>query len=61
MEGHCPPEIYINEMLDAGFFLDTPLINRIIEEGLMDDNPHQVFPDHNLNMLIAGQLSPGKK
>jgi hypothetical protein len=48
-------------MLDAGFFLDTPLINRIIEEGLMDDNPHQVFPDHNLNMLIAGQLSPGKK
>jgi len=60
MEGHCPAEIYVNEMLDAGFLLDTPLINRMIEEGLMDENPHQVFPDHNLNMLIAGQIDTGQ-
>lgn len=61
MEGHCPPEIYSSEMTDAGFLLDTPLIRSIIAEGLMDDNPHQVYPDHNLNMVIAAQPKSGKK
>ncbi len=56
MEGHCPEWIYGEEMLGAGFLLDTPLIGRIIEDGLMDDNPDQVNPDHNLNMIILGQI-----
>jgi SAM-dependent methyltransferase len=56
MEGHCPVEIYENEMKDAGFLLDTPIIGRVIEERITDDNPYQVFPNHNLNMVLTGQL-----
>jgi|GEM_PF-1094304 len=55
VEGHCPEWIYEEELKDAGFLLDTPLINKLIEEGLIDDNPHQTSPDHNLNMIVVGQ------
>lgn len=56
VEGHCPVEIYENEMRNVGLLLDTPLIGKLIEEGIIDDNPYQLFPDHNLNMVLLGQL-----
>jgi len=56
MEGHCPVEIYENEMINAGFLLDTPLIRKLVEEDILEDNPYQAFPNHNLNMVLLGQL-----
>ncbi len=55
VEGHCPVEIYESEMINAGLELDTPLIRRLVDTGMMDENPHQIFPDHNLNMGLIGQ------
>ena len=55
LEGHRPVGQYAYAMRQAGFDLETRGIDRIIREGVISRNPHQILPDSSLLQLTIGQ------
>lgn len=55
LEGHRPVGMYALAMRQTGFDLETRDIDRIIREGAIDRNPHQILPDSSLLQLTIGQ------
>lgn len=55
MEGHCPIEVYIRELKEAGFEQDTPRIIKLVDDGVIKANPEQIIPNHNLAQGLVSQ------
>jgi SAM-dependent methyltransferase len=54
VEGHCPYEVYVRELNNAGYFLNTPVSDDMTREGVISGNPDQIEPIHN---LIVGMFA----
>ena len=55
VEGQCPALVYEQEFNEAGFSLKTPRIFRLESEGIIDGNPEQIVPNHNLDIGMGAQ------
>lgn len=55
VEGQCPALVYEQEFNEAGFSLKTPRIFRLEREGIIDGNPEQIVPNHNLDIGMVAQ------
>ncbi|MBI2621351.1 MAG: methyltransferase domain-containing protein [Candidatus Levybacteria bacterium] len=55
LEGHRPVARYVKAMKEAGFDLETPDIDRLIRNGVISRNPHQILPDSSLLQLSVAQ------
>jgi len=55
LEGHRPVERYIEEMKEAGFDVNSTLLERLVEQGVITSNPHQLLPDSRLLMVTVGE------
>ncbi len=55
VEGHCPEWVYAQELNNAGYFLNTPMSNEMIQRGIIGANPDQIDSDHNLVIGMFAQ------
>ncbi|KPJ73679.1 hypothetical protein AMJ48_00545 [Parcubacteria bacterium DG_74_1] len=55
LEGHRPVVRYVEEMKEVGFSVGSPGIKRMLEQGVITGNPHQLLPNSRLLMVTVGE------
>lgn len=55
LEGHRLCERYIEGLIEAGFFVNTSNIIKLISSRVISSNPHQILPNSRLLMLTVAQ------
>ncbi|GEM_PF-6573419 len=53
LEAHCPPSLILENLKKSGFTTENSSIDRLISEGIMNNNPHLVYPESSLHSSIV--------